>query len=218
MIQDQVIIRWLGQRDYQPCWDAMQAFTSNRSDETIDEIWLLEHTPVFTQGQNGKPEHVLNPGNIPIVQTDRGGQVTYHGPGQLMVYTLIDLKRKKINVRELVSRLEQSVIDLLAQYNIEAVAKPDAPGVYVDGKKICSIGLRIRRGCSYHGIAFNINLDLEPFNRINPCGFSNLQMIQLSELGGPDTTLDAGLELCKYMTKNLQYTRIDDQTQNQQSA
>lgn len=212
MIADILTIRWLGRKDYQPCWTAMQEFTQSRNEETADEVWLLEHTPVFTQGQNGKPEHVLNPGDIPVVQTDRGGQVTYHGPGQLMVYTLIDLRRKKINVRELVTLLEQSVIDLLAEYNIPAAAKAEAPGVYVDHKKICSIGLRIRKGCSYHGIAFNVALDLEPFSRINPCGFAQLQMAQFSELGGLQTTQETGRALVKYLMKNLRYTGLNDQT------
>ena len=175
MTADVVIIRSLGRQDYLATWAAMQQFTNERlTDETngtIDEIWLLEHLPVFTQGQNGKPEHILNPGDIPIVQTDRGGQVTYHGPGQLMVYVLIDLKRKKFNVRQLVTLLEQSVIDMLASHGIKAVAKCDAPGVYVDGKKLCSIGLRIRRGCSYHGIAFNVNMDLTPFHASIPAVF-----------------------------------------------
>lgn len=215
MTTDILTVRWLGRQDYHPIWQAMQEFTHNRTDATTDEIWLLEHNPVFTQGQNGKPEHVLNPGNIPIVQTDRGGQVTYHGPGQLMVYTLIDLRRKKIHVRELVTMLEQSVIDLLAEHGIKAAAKADAPGVYVDHKKICSIGLRIRKGCSYHGIAFNVALDLEPFTRINPCGFSQLQMAQFSELGGSSSTLETGRGLIKYLMKNLRYTTLDDQARIQ---
>ncbi len=199
-------IRWLGRQDYSSCWQAMQQFTHHRNEETIDEIWLLEHHPVFTQGQNGKAEHVLTPGNIPVVQTDRGGQVTYHGPGQLMVYTLIDLKRKHLNVRELVTQLEQSIIDLLAEYGIIAHARREAPGVYVDGKKICSIGLRIRRGCAYHGVAFNVAMDLEPFTRINPCGFSQLKMTQFSALGGLDNTLEAGRKLVNYLMNNLVYT------------
>lgn len=196
-------------QDYQSCWQAMQTFTNQRTEETIDEVWLLEHAPVFTQGQNGKPEHVLAPGNIPIIQTDRGGQVTYHGPGQLMVYTLIDLKRKKMNVRELVSILEQTVIDLLAEYDISALAKREAPGVYVNDMKICSIGLRIRRGCSYHGIAFNVAMDLEPFSRINPCGFSQLKMTQFADLGGLGNTLESGRKLINYLMKNLRYTNAD---------
>ena len=188
---------------------AMQDFTNQRNQETPDEIWLLEHDPVFTQGQNGKEEHLLNPGNIPVIQTDRGGQVTYHGPGQLMIYTLIDLKRKQLNVRDLVTLLEKSVIDLLAKYNIQAVAKREAPGVYVEEKKICSIGLRIRRGCSYHGIAFNVSMDLEPFTRINPCGFTALEMTQFSALNGPDNTLETGRQLVNYLMKNLVYTHAN---------
>lgn len=201
-------VRWLARQDYLPCWDAMQQFTNSRDENTIDEIWLLEHNPVFTQGQNGKPEHVLNAGDIPVIQTDRGGQVTYHGPGQLMVYTLIDLRRKQVNVRELVSILENGVIDLLAEHGITAAAKKDAPGVYVNDMKICSIGLRIRRGCSYHGIAFNIALDLEPFSRINPCGFSQLKMTHFAQLGGLDNTLEAGRKLISYLTKSLGYTNV----------
>jgi len=212
MNADLLTIRWLGRQDYHTCWKAMQDFTQKRDGTTIDEIWLLEHDPVFTQGQNGKPEHVLNSGTIPIVQTDRGGQVTYHGPGQLMVYTLIDLRRKQLNVRELVSLLEQSVIDLLAEYQIQAIAKREAPGVYVEQKKICSIGLRIKKGCSYHGIAFNVALDLEPFTRINPCGFTELKMTQLSELGGLTDTRETGLKLVKYLMRNLRYTSVHDQT------
>lgn len=182
MNPDQVIIRHLSQQDYLTCWQAMQQFTQQRDETTPDEIWVLEHSPVFTQGQNGKPEHLLNPGDIPVIKIDRGGQVTYHGPGQLVAYTLIDIKRKKLNIRELVTVLEKSVIECLADMNIQAIAKPDAPGVYVNQAKICSIGLRIRRGCSYHGLALNIAMDLEPFSRINPCGFKELKMTQLSEL------------------------------------
>lgn len=199
-------IRWLGKnQDYQACWQKMRDFTDNRNEETADEIWLLEHSPVFTQGQNGQPEHLLNPGDIPVVQTDRGGQITYHGPGQLMAYTLFNLRRHKLNVRQLVSLLEQSVVDLLAQHNIKAAAKADAPGVYVDDKKICSIGLRIRRGCSYHGIAFNINMDLEPFKRINPCGFSKLEMTQCAELSDLDDTKKAGELFASFLSKHLDY-------------
>lgn len=206
MTIDTINVRFLGRQDYLSCWQAMQEFTNQRHAETLDEIWLLEHDPVFTQGQNGKAEHILNPGDVPIVQTDRGGQVTYHGPGQLMGYTLIDLKRKRFNVRELVTRLEQSIIDLLAEYKITAVAKRDAPGVYVEEKKICSLGLRIRRGCSYHGMAFNVSMDLRPFSRINPCGFAELKMTQFAELGGPTETLETGRQLINYLMKNLGYT------------
>ncbi|VVC76506.1 Octanoyltransferase [Aquicella siphonis] len=206
MTAQSLIVRWLGRLDYVSCWKAMQEFTNHRHDETLDEIWLLEHDPVFTQGQNGKAEHVLNPGIIPVIQTDRGGQVTYHGPGQLMIYTLLDIRRKQLNIRQYVTLLEQSVIDLLAEFGISAAAKREAPGVYVDGKKIASIGLRIRRGFAYHGIAFNISMDLEPFRRINPCGFSALEMTQFAALGGPDSTLEAGNKLVNYLRKNLVYT------------
>jgi lipoyl(octanoyl) transferase len=201
-----VLLRWLKQQDYLSCWQAMQAFTNQRDAHTMDEMWLLEHDPVFTQGQNGKPEHLLNPGHIPVIQTDRGGQITYHGPGQLMVYTLIDIKRKHLNVREFVSILEDSIIQLLANYNIVAHAKREAPGVYVEEKKICSIGLRVRRGCVYHGIAFNISMDLEPFSRINPCGYKALQMTQFADLGGLTETVKSGQELINFLIKNLGYT------------
>jgi lipoyl(octanoyl) transferase len=208
-----VNVRWLGLQNYLSCWQSMRDFTKERHEETTDEIWLLEHYPVFTQGQNGKSEHILDPGNIPIVQTDRGGQVTYHGPGQLMVYTLIDLKRKKFNIRELVSHLEQSIIDLLAEFSIHGFSKREAPGVYVklheDVKKICSVGLRIRRGYAYHGIAFNVNMDLQPFSRINPCGFSGLKMAQFAELGGLRDTLKTGYQLVNYLIKNLRYTNAN---------
>lgn len=201
----QVIVKSIGRQDYLTVWQAMQQFTQQRDEKTTDEIWFLEHDPVFTQGQNGKAEHLLNPGNIPVVQTDRGGQVTYHGPGQLMVYTLIDIKRKKLNIREFVTALEQTVIDLLAAQHISAEAKREAPGVYVGDKKICSIGLRVRRGYAYHGIAFNINMDLEPFSRINPCGFSALKMTQLAEHCHINETSQAEQQLVTYLMKNLGY-------------
>ncbi len=207
-----LLIRLLDMQDYHSCWQAMQQFTNQRHADTLDEIWLLEHYPVFTQGQNGKAEHILNAGDIPVINVDRGGQVTYHGPGQLVAYTLIDIKRKKFNVRELVTRLEQSVIQMLAEYQISATAKCTAPGVYVADKKICSIGLRIRRGCSYHGLAFNIAMDLEPFKRINPCGFSALQMTQLSELGGPKDLRVARDKLIESLVKNLGYNHFNLQT------
>jgi lipoyl(octanoyl) transferase len=173
------IRRFQGLQEYTPLWQAMKDFCDQRHSNTPDEIWLLEHTPVYTQGRAGKPEHVLNPQNIPIVQTDRGGQVTYHGPGQLMIYTLLDINRLKINTHQLVHAQEQWIIDLLARYHIKATRQQGAPGLYVDNKKIASIGLRITKGCSYHGLALNINMDLGPFNGINPCGFSNLTMTQI---------------------------------------
>ncbi len=174
-----LIIRKLPQTDYHHSWEEMREFTSRRDAQTPDEIWLLEHPPVFTQGVAGKPEHVLNPNHIPLVQTDRGGQVTYHGPGQLMIYTLFDLHRLQIGVRSLVCLLEKSIIDALKPLNIEAHGKREAPGIYVGDTKIASIGLRVRKGKSYHGIALNVENDLSPFNDINPCGFKGLKMTRI---------------------------------------
>lgn len=176
-----IITRNLGIRDYLPTWDAMKNFTLERQETTPDEIWVLQHHPVYTQGQSGKPEHVLQPGSIPVVVTDRGGQVTYHGPGQLVIYPLLDLTRLQLNSRQLVTLLENAVIQLLESYQIKAEARADAPGIYVDGAKICSIGLRIKKGRSYHGLALNIDMDLEPFSRINPCGYQGLRMCQISD-------------------------------------
>ena len=160
--------RDLGLIDYEPAWQAMQRFTDGRNRDTPDEVWLVQHPAVFTQGQSGKPEHLLLPGDIPVVQVDRGGQVTYHGPGQLVIYLMLDLKRRKMGVRELVTKIEQAIVDLLTPYQINAYPKKDAPGVYVDDMKIASLGLRVRRGCSFHGLALNIDMDMEPFLRINP--------------------------------------------------
>lgn len=225
MIADTLIVRWLGRQDYPACWQAMREFTQSRQEDRLDEIWLLEHNAIFTQGQNGRSEHILDTGTIPVIKTDRGGQITYHGPGQLMVYTLIDIKRKKMHVREFVSCLEQSVIDFLSSLGIEAESHCQAPGVYIDQKKICSIGLRIRRGCTYHGIAFNIAMDLSPFQRIHPCGFTDLQMTHLSEQLDRNLTstkseynfvnnkasrsqiLHTALQLMNYLMKNLRYTK-----------
>ncbi len=175
--------RYLGRQEYVPLWHAMQKFTDERDESTPDEIWFCEHPPVFTMGLNASREHLLAPGDIPVVQIDRGGQVTYHGPGQLMVYPLIDIRRANIGVRTLVTALEQSVVDLAADYAVEAEARPDAPGVYVDGDKLASVGLRIRRGASFHGMALNVDTDLEPFSRINPCGYTELEMTDLHRLG-----------------------------------
>jgi len=180
--QDTILIRNLGLQPYAPVSQEMHDFTDRRDDDTPDEIWLVEHPPVFTQGQAGKAEHVLAAGDIPVIQSDRGGQVTYHGPGQQVMYVLINLKRRKIGVRELVTLLENTVINTLAQLDIVANARPDAPGVYVDGKKICSLGLRIRKGCSFHGLALNIDMDLAPFMGINPCGYAGMEMTQVSKL------------------------------------
>ena len=174
-------IRKLGIQDYLSIWQEMKHFTTHRNENTPDELWILEHYPVYTQGQAGKPEHILNPRDIPIVQSDRGGQVTYHGPGQLIVYTLLDIERIKMGVRTLVSRLEQSLISLLEHYQIHASIQCGAPGVYVDDKKIASIGLRVKNGRTYHGIALNVSMDLTPFNGINPCGYQSLKMTQISD-------------------------------------
>jgi lipoyl(octanoyl) transferase len=178
------VLKFLGARPYEPTWRAMQAFTDARGPDTPDEIWFLEHPPVFTLGMNGSRAHLLAPGDIPIVQIDRGGQVTYHGPGQLVVYPMLDLRRLGLGVRELVTALESAVIRTAATWNVTAAARRDAPGVYVDGRKLASLGLRIRRGSSYHGLAFNVAMDLEPFQRINPCGFANLEVTDLATLGG----------------------------------
>jgi lipoyl(octanoyl) transferase len=178
-------VRDLGRRAYEPVWRAMQAFTDARDADTPDELWLVEHDPVFTLGQAGKWEHVLGPGDIPVVPVDRGGQVTYHGPGQLVAYPLLDLRRLGIGVRELVCRIEQAVIDTLARWGIAARRREGAPGIYVGDAKIMALGLRVRRGCSFHGLAFNVAMDLAPFSRINPCGFRGLAVTQVLDCGGP---------------------------------
>lgn len=200
-------IRELGLIDYQTAWQAMQRFTNQRGPQTGDELWLLQHPPVFTQGQAGKAEHVLFPGDIPVVQVDRGGQVTYHGPGQLVCYLLIDVRRRGIGVRALVSHIEQSLIDLLASYGVAALAKPDAPGVYVDGAKIASLGLRIRNGRSFHGLALNVDMDLEPFRRINPCGYAGLAMTQLRDLIGPVDFSEVVGRLRMQLARHLGYAQ-----------
>jgi lipoyl(octanoyl) transferase len=179
------IVHDLGRQPYEPVWRAMQAFTDTRDETTPDALWIVEHDPVFTLGQAGKPEHVLAAGEIPVIHVDRGGQVTYHGPGQLVVYPLLDLKRLKIGVRDYVCLIEQAIIDTCAEWNIHAQRRDGAPGVYVAGAKIGALGIRVRRGCTFHGLSFNIAMDLEPFQRINPCGYQGLQTIALSDLGGP---------------------------------
>jgi len=181
-----IICRHLGEVDYHQTWQKMQDFTNSRQHKTADELWFLQHPPVYTLGKNGKPEHVLNPENIPVINSDRGGQVTYHGPGQIVVYTLLDLKRLKLGVRELVTILEQTIIALLSDYQIVASAKPEAPGVYVNNAKIAALGLRVRKGCSFHGLALNVDMDLEPFSRINPCGYEGLEVVQLKDSSWTD--------------------------------
>ncbi|HHI6062936.1 TPA: lipoyl(octanoyl) transferase LipB [Escherichia coli] len=188
MYQDKILVRQLGLQPYEPISQAMHEFTDTRDDSTLDEIWLVEHHPVFTQGQAGKAEHILMPGDIPVIQSDRGGQVTYHGPGQQVMYVLLNLKRRKLGVRELVTLLEQTVVNTLAELGIEAHPRADAPGVYVGEKKICSLGLRIRRGCSFHGLALNVNMDLSPFLRINPCGYTGMEMAKISQWKPEATT------------------------------
>ena len=184
------LLRDLGRQAYGPVWRAMQAFTDARDADTPDELWLVEHDPVFTLGQAGKPEHVLMPGDIPVIKVDRGGQVTYHGPGQIVAYPLLDLKRLKIGIRDYVCRIEQAIIDTLGDWNIHAVRRDGAPGVYVNEAKVAALGIRVRRGCTYHGLAFNIAMDLEPFRRINPCGYAGLAVTAMLDLGGPGS-LDA---------------------------
>ncbi len=185
-----IIVRHLGSQLYRPVWQQMQAFTATRTDSTPDELWFVEHPAVFTQGQAGKAEHILNPGDIPIVQTDRGGQVTFHGPGQMVVYPLLNLKRLGLGVREFVSVLEQSVIETLEFWGIAATARKQAPGVYVGERKIASLGLRVRRGCCYHGLSLNVTMNLEPFSRINPCGYNDLEVTDLQALADCRVTVD----------------------------
>jgi len=198
-----VLIRSLGAQDYTPVWHAMRRFTDLRTAETADEIWFTEHGPVFTLGLNAAPEHLLAPGDVPVVHVDRGGQVTYHGPGQLLIYPLIDIRRAGLGVRDVVTALELSVVDLLAGKRIEARRRADAPGVYVDDRKVASVGLRIRRGASYHGMALNVDMDLEPFSRINPCGYRNLEVIDLAALGVGSSVAGARDELLGILLERL---------------
>ncbi len=197
------IVKRLGLVDYVPTWQAMQRFTDERTPETPDEIWFLEHPPVFTLGMNAKPEHVLAPGDIPVVQIDRGGQVTYHGPGQLVVYPLVDLRRAGLGVRDLVTALERSVIDYVAQFGVTAECRRNAPGVYVDDRKLASVGIRIRRGSSYHGMALNVSLDTEPFTRINPCGYAGLEVTRLADLANVHAVSDAAVGLEPHLLRAL---------------
>ena len=212
--QSPLIVRHLGIRPYLDTWQAMQAFTDRRDVDTPDEIWLLQHEAVYTQGQAGKAEHLLHPTEIPVVQSDRGGQITYHGPGQLIAYLLLDVRRKGLGVRQLVTAMEQAVIGVLAQANIQAAAKADAPGVYVNGAKIASLGLRIRRGCSFHGLALNVDLDLTPFTHINPCGYAGLAMTSTALLGGPRHVADAEALLLAELTRQLDYTTWTELTES----
>ncbi len=208
IIDRKPIVRHLGRVPYLSTWQAMQRFTDERTSETPDEIWLLEHDAVFTLGMNADPAHVLAAGDIPVVKVDRGGQVTYHGPGQLVVYPLIDLRRAALGVRDIVTALEQSVILCVARYGIAATTRPKAPGVYVNEAKIASVGIRVRRGASYHGLALNVSMDLEPFRRINPCGYEGLAMTQLSALGGPTDMSRVAADLLTDLTSTLSRDRV----------
>lgn len=208
-IDNKLNVRYLGTQPYQETWQAMSDFTENRGDQTIDEIWLVEHSAVFTQGLAGKAEHLLTNTDIPVVKSDRGGQITHHAPGQLVAYLMINIRRKDFNVRRFVTIIEEGIIDLLADHNVIAVAKPDAPGVYVDGKKIASLGLKIRKGCSFHGLALNVDMDLTPFLQINPCGYAGLEMTQCRDQGISSSVAELAPLLIEKLNQNLQYTQIE---------
>ena len=196
-------VKQLGRVEYEPTWQAMLEFTTNRTAETPDEIWIVEHPPVFTLGQAGKPEHLLIDIGIPVVKIDRGGQITYHGPGQVVLYLLLDLQRLKIKVRELVTAIEQGVIDFLAAYGVTADRLAGAPGVYVGDAKIAALGLKIKNGCSYHGLSLNVDMDLHPFTAINPCGYAGLKVVQTKDFNIPLTPIQAGEQLTQYMLRQL---------------
>lgn len=201
-------LRQLGRVDYTRTLESMRAFTDARDETTPDEIWLLEHDPVLTLGQAGKREHVLSVGEVPLVQSDRGGQVTYHGPGQLVVYLMLDIRRLGIGVRDLVTGIETAVIELLADYGIEATARPEAPGVYVDGRKIAALGLRVRKGRSYHGLSLNVDMDLAPFTLINPCGYQGLEVTQLADLGVDEGLSTVGERLVNQLMRQFRYPSV----------
>ncbi|HEA50910.1 hypothetical protein LCGC14_0931750 [marine sediment metagenome] len=205
----ELIVRSLGQQPYLETWEAMKSFTANRDDGTKDELWCLEHPRIYTQGQAGKAEHILAPGDIPVILVDRGGQVTYHGPGQLVVYLMINLTRRKMGVRALVDVIEQAIVRTLGELGISARPRPDAPGVYVDDAKIASLGLRVRRGCSFHGLALNVDMDMEPFRRINPCGYVGLAMCQVSDFAASVSIGDAEQHLVAQLILGLGGSRVD---------
>jgi lipoyl(octanoyl) transferase len=201
--QGAIVVRHPGRVDYEPTWRAMQAFTAARQVDTPDELWLLEHPPVYTQGQAGKPEHLIAATDIPVVPIDRGGQITYHGPGQVVAYVLVDLRRRGYGIRELVARMEQAVIDLLATHGVSAERRPGAPGVYVNGAKIAALGLRVKHGCTYHGLALNVDMDLRPFAAINPCGYPGLAVTDCRTLGLALTVADAGTALAGALLRSM---------------
>ncbi len=205
---DTLLVRTLGRQEYQPVWQAMQAFTESRNAGTQDEIWLLEHEAVFTLGRNGKKEHILCNTDIPVVEIDRGGQVTYHGPGQLIAYLLIDIKRRSLGVRKLVTLIEQSIIDTLSEYHLNAYAKKSAPGVYIDEAKIAALGLRIKKGCSFHGLSLNLTMDLKPFTQINPCGYKNLEVVQLSDYIKKVNLSLVQQQLACHLSEHIGYRKI----------
>ncbi len=216
-MRERLNVRHLGTVDYRPVWEAMQAFTDRREADTPDELWLLEHNPVFTQGQAGRAEHLLAPGDIPVIQVDRGGQVTYHGPGQLVGYLLIDLKRRKMGVRELVTAIEKLLVSVLGEYGIEAGPRADAPGVYVNepgggpGAKVAQLGLRVRRGCSFHGLSLNIDMDMTPFARINPCGHAGMAVTSIArETGSNPAVADIAAQVSRQLATDLGYTERFD--------
>ncbi len=208
-LTSQLLVKQLGRQSYVPVWHAMQNFTDQRNENTQDEIWLVEHDAVFTQGQAGKAEHILMAGDIPVVQVDRGGQVTYHGPGQQVVYFLIDLRRKKMGVRQLVSAIENAVVKFLQEYDIQSAPRADAPGVYVGDKKICSLGLRIRRGSSFHGLALNVAMDLQPFSRINPCGYAGMQVTQIKDYKPTVSLNEITEKLVESIKNQLNYQSVE---------
>ncbi|QSP96505.1 lipoyl(octanoyl) transferase LipB [Marinobacter salinisoli] len=203
-----LIVRSLGQQPYLETWEAMKSFTAERDDAVVDELWCLEHPPVYTQGQAGKAEHILAPGDIPVVQVDRGGQVTYHGPGQLVIYLMINLNRRKLGVRALVDEIEQAIVRTLADLDIAAAPRPDAPGVYTGDAKIASLGLRVRRGCSFHGLALNIDMDMEPFARINPCGYAGMAMSQVRDFVPSVSLADVEKRLVSHLCLGLGATEV----------
>ncbi len=205
---DTLLIKTLGLQTYAPVWQAMQRFTEQRTADTPDEIWLLEHEPVFTMGRNAKKEHILDAADIPVIDIDRGGQVTYHGPGQLIIYLLIDLKRRNLGVRKLVSLIEQSIINILNDYQLKAYAKKEAPGVYINGAKIAALGLRIKKGCSFHGLSLNVSMNLAPFKQINPCGYNNLEVIQLSDYIDNVQLSQVQQKLAAQLAENIAYSRV----------
>ncbi len=205
---DRVLIKYLGLQAYQPIWSAMQDFTIQRNADSYDEIWLLEHPSIFTMGRNAQAEHILETSNIPIINSDRGGQITYHGPGQLVIYLMIDIKRRTLGVRKLITLIEQSIIDTLNDYQLNAYAKKEAPGVYINNAKIAALGLRIKKGCTFHGLSLNIAMDLSPFKQINPCGYKNLPIVQLSDYISDIKMSQVQQKIISYLVKNIGYARM----------